>query len=350
MNLDWRAYPLPLAEPLRISRSVMARRDAVAVRLTHDGGTGHGEVVTSAYQRLDLGRIDALLTALRPRVTGYADPEALRADLPALAADLADAPGVLGALDAAVHDLVGRRAGMPVWRLVDAPAREAASTAYTIGLVPPADAAATARRLVAAGFTVLKVKAGADDDVARVAAVRTAAPAARLLLDPNGAWTPERTVRVLDAVAACAVDAVEQPVPPGDPDALAWIGARVAVPVVADEDVATVADVHRLAGVVAGINVKLARCGGVAAARRLIDTATGYGMDVMLGCLVASTLGIAPALHLAGHARWVDLDGHLLLADDPWTGIGGADGTLRTPGGPGLGVRPAWADRQAVAR
>ncbi|MEU8191953.1 hypothetical protein, partial [Micromonospora carbonacea] len=100
MNLDWRVYPLPLAEPLRISRSVMARRDAVAVRLTHDGDAGHGEVVTSAYQRLDLGRIGALLTALRPRVTRYADPEALRADLPALAVDLADAPGVLGALDA----------------------------------------------------------------------------------------------------------------------------------------------------------------------------------------------------------------------------------------------------------
>ncbi|WP_255348972.1 enolase C-terminal domain-like protein [Micromonospora sp. ATCC 39149] len=96
-----------------------------------------------------------------------------------------------------------------------------------------------------------------------------------------------------------------------------------------------------------GSNVKLAKCGGVAAARRLIDTAAGYGMDVMLGCLVASTLGIAPALHLAGHARWVDLDGHLLLADDPWTGIGGADGTLRTPGGPGLGVRPTVADPAA---
>ncbi|EEP69932.1 hypothetical protein MCAG_00259 [Micromonospora sp. ATCC 39149] len=224
MNLDWRVYPLPLAEPLRISRSTMARRDAVAVRLTHDGVTGHGEVVTSVYQRLDLSRIGALLTALRPRVTGYADPEALRADLPALAADLSDAPGVLGALDAAVHDLVGRRAGISVQRLVDAPARATAATAYTIGLGPPAAAAATARRLVAAGFTVLKIKAGAGNDVARVAAVRAAAPAARLLLDPNGAWTAERAVRLLDAVAACDVDAVEQPVPPGDPDALAWIG------------------------------------------------------------------------------------------------------------------------------
>jgi L-alanine-DL-glutamate epimerase-like enolase superfamily enzyme len=335
MNLTWRAYPLTLREPLRISRSTMRSRDAVQLRLSHDGLTGHGEAVTSVYFGLDASAIQTACAELRDRVAGYPDPEALLTDLPPAA------PGVLAALDAATHDLVAVRAGRSVHRLLGTPALQRVATAYTIGLTPPADAAAAARRLTALGFGVLKVKAGDGHDTARIAAVRAAAPAARLLLDPNGAWTPTQTVRLLDATAACDIAAVEQPIPPGTPDLLAWISARTPVPVIADEDAATTHDVHRLAGAVAGVNVKLAKCGGVRAALALIEAAARHGMDVMLGCLVASTLGIAPAVHLTGLARWVDLDGHLLLADDPWTGIGGHDGTLRLPAGPGLGVRTA---------
>ncbi len=334
MILTWRAYPLTLREPLRISRSAMAGRDAVGVSLSHDGLAGHGEVVTSAYYGLDRAAIDAALTALRDRVAEYPDPETLLANPPAAVA------GVLAALDAATHDLVGKRRGLPVHRLLGTPHLSRVPTAYTIGLMPPADSAATARRLVTAGFEVLKVKAGDGDDEARIAAVRAAAPGARLLIDPNGGWDPDGTVRLLDAVAACDVAAVEQPIPPGTPDRLAWISARTAVPIIADEDAATLAEVDRLAGAVAGINIKLAKCGGIRAALDLVDAAARHGMDVMLGCLVASSLGIAPAVHLTGSARWVDLDGHLLLADDPWTGIGGHDGTLTVPDACGLGVRP----------
>jgi L-alanine-DL-glutamate epimerase-like enolase superfamily enzyme len=333
MMLTWRAYPLTLREPLRISRSTMAGRDAVEVCLSHDGLTGHGEVVTSTYFGLDRATIDMALTTLREQVAGCPDPETLLVDLPPAA------PAVLAALDAATHDLVGKRQGAPVHRLLGTPHLAEVPTAYTIGLIPPADAAATARRLTRAGFAVLKVKAGDAYDAARIAAVCAAAPGARLLVDPNGGWNPEGTMRLLDTVAACDIAAVEQPIPPGTPDRLAWISARTAVPIVADEDAATLADVDRLVGAVAGINIKLAKCGGVRAALGLVDAAARHGMDVMLGCLVASSLGIAPAVHLTGPARWVDLDGHLLLADDPWTGIGGHDGTLTVPTAPGLGVR-----------
>lgn len=338
MELSWRTYPLELREPLRISRATMARRDAVQVSLCHDGVTGRGEVVTSAYLGLDLGGIDAQLTRIRARA--HRDPQRLLADLPSLADELAVAPGVRAAVDTAVHDLLGRRADVPVHRLLGLPGGRPVGTAYTVGLVPPDDAAAAARRLVAAGFRVLKVKAGSADDLARVAAVRAAAPAARLLLDPNGGWTAEQTVRLLDAMARYGPEAVEQPIPPGTPDQLAWISARTPVPIVADEDARTVADVERLAGAVAGVNVKLAKCGGIRPALEIAAAAGRHGMDVMLGCLVASSLGIAPALHLADLARWTDLDGHLLLAHDPWTGIGGHDGSLRLSGEPGLGVAP----------
>ncbi|GIJ11051.1 enolase C-terminal domain-like protein [Micromonospora andamanensis] len=338
MRLGWRSYPLRLREPLRISRSTMPGRDAVQIGLSHDGVAGHGEVVTSVYHGLDLATIRGLLAGLRHRVSGHHEPEALLAELPALAAELP--AGVLAALDAAVHDLLGRRAGMPVhtWLGRDfAPV----PTAHTIGLVAPDQAATTARGLARRGFQLIKIKCGDAADVARIAAVRAAIPHARLLLDPNGAWTPEQTVRLLDTVRPHRIDAVEQPIAPGTPQSLAWISARTDVPVIADEDAATVADLDALAGTVAGINIKLAKCGGIHAAQQLAATAHAYGMDLMLGCLVASSLGIAPAVHLTDVARWIDLDGHLLLADDPWTGIGGHDGVLRLTNSPGLGVRAA---------
>ncbi|WP_420115924.1 enolase C-terminal domain-like protein [Micromonospora sp.] len=339
MRLDWRSYPLRLREPLRISRATMPGRDAVQLDLSHDGVTGHGEVVTSVYYGLDLAAILALLPGLRHRVRDCGEPEVLLAELPALATQLPT--GVLAALDAAVHDLLGRRAAQPVYRWLGRPAPTPAATAHTIGLVAPGHAGATARDLARRGFRLVKVKCGDPADVARVAAVRAALPQARLLLDPNGAWTPEQTVRLLDTLRPYDIDAVEQPIAPGTPQLLGWISARTDVPVIADEDAATAAHVDALVGTVAGINVKLARCGGIHAARQIAATARAHGMDLMLGCLVASSLGIAPAVHLTGDARWVDLDGHLLLADDPWTGIGGHDGVLRVSGAPGLGVRAA---------
>ncbi|MEV8440519.1 enolase C-terminal domain-like protein [Actinosynnema sp. NPDC051121] len=332
MRLDWTVYGLELRSPLRISRSVMARRDAVRVVVEWNGIRGHGEVVTSRYYGLDVERITGLLGGLAPVVDSCADPAELRERLPELP------PGVLAAVDAALHDLAALRDGVPVHATVGIPQWTDAPTARTIGIGSPADAFAEASGLAARGFTVLKVKVGAEDDVARVEAVRAAAPGARLVLDPNGGWTAEQAVRVVDRLTG--VDALEQPIAPGRWDELAWLRERCPVPLIADEDAATADDVRALAGLVDGVNVKLAKCGGITAAREVIDVARACGLDVMLGCLVASSLGIAPAVHLTGYARWVDLDGHLLLADDPWSGIGGEDGTLRLTGAPGLGVVP----------
>ncbi|WP_086668904.1 dipeptide epimerase [Lentzea kentuckyensis] len=337
MKLRWEVYGLELATPLRISRSVMSRRDAVRVVLSRDGQHGHGEVVTSTYYRLDVPAITSVLERLRPVLADT--PEAA---LDVLHADSAVPAGVRAAVDAALHDLLGLRRDVPVHRLVGVEEWQATPTAYTIGITTPDDAAAQADALAARGFSVLKVKAGADPDrdVATVFAVRAAAPDARLVLDPNGAWSPDLAVRTLERLSGVALDAVEQPIPPGNPDALAWVRERCPAPLIADEDAATVADVRKLAGAVDGVNIKLAKCGGLRPALDIVSAARAGGFDVMLGCLVASSLGIAPAVHLAGHARWADLDGHLLLAHDPWSGIGGEDGTLRLSGAPGLGVVP----------
>ncbi|MET9502913.1 dipeptide epimerase [Streptomyces sp. NPDC006622] len=337
MKTRLRTARLVLAEPLRISRSTMAARDAVWLTVEHDGLRGHGEAVTSVYYGLDTGTLSRLLGAVD--LDRFAEPEsaleALREEAPA------SPPAVTAAVEAALLDLVGKRADAPVHRLLGAPAPPVAATARTLGITSPAHAAAEARRLAASGFRVIKVKAGTpdpEDDIERVRVVRDAAPGVRLLLDPNGAWTPRQAERLLPRFADLGVEAVEQPLAPGDPEALAALAERSPLPVIADEDAVGIEDARRLAGRVHGVNVKLAKCGGVHAALRIAAAVEGSGTALMLGCLTASSLGLAPAVHLADRARWTDLDGHLLLARDPWSGIGGTDGFVRASDRPGLGV------------
>ncbi|EKX62034.1 dipeptide epimerase [Streptomyces ipomoeae] len=345
MKVIQRTVRLELAEPLRISRSTMSAREAVWLTVEHDGVHGHGEAVTSVYYGLDADTLGRRFTAVAADLVRFRDPEsalaALRDGESAGAPETP--PAVTAAVDSALLDLVGKRAGSPVHRLLGAPSAPVAATARTIGITAPSRAAAEARRLAASGFEVVKVKAGApdpEDDVERVRVVRDAAPRVRLLLDPNGAWTAAQADALLPRFAQLGVEAVEQPLAPGDPEALAALAERSPLPVIADEDAVSPEDVRRLAGRVHGVNVKLAKCGGVHAALRIAESIEGSGTELMLGCLTASSLGLAPAVHLADRARWVDLDGHLLLAHDPWTGIGGDDGFVRTTDLPGLGVRP----------
>ncbi|MFJ9469245.1 dipeptide epimerase [Streptomyces caniferus] len=344
MKVSQRTVRLELTEPLRISRSTMAARDAVWLTLEHDGHRGYGEAVTSTYYGLDAATLSRLLNGTARELARCAGPESA---LDALRAGDLPAPGTPAAVTAAVEsallDLVGKRAGRPVHRLLGSTGAPRAATARTLGITSCRAAAERADRLARQGFSVLKLKAGApdpEDDLDRVRAVRRAVPHARLLLDPNGAWTPALAAALLPRYADLGIEAVEQPLAPGDPEALARLAARSPLPVIADEDAVGLDDARRLAGRVHGINVKLAKCGGVTAALRIADLIAGSGTELMLGCLTASSLGLAPAVHLADRAQWVDLDGHLLLAHDPWTGIGGTDGTVQAGRQPGLGVRP----------
>lgn len=347
MKASLRTVRLELAEPLRISRSTMTARDAVWLTVEHDGMTGHGEAVTSVYYGLDTQTLQRLLAAAGASLGRFRDPEsALEARRAGEAAGRGTPPAVTAAIEAALLDLAGKRAHSPVHRLLGAAAPPVAATARTIGITSLTHAAAQARCLAASGFEVIKVKAGTPDpenDVERVRVIRDAAPRARLLLDPNGAWTPAQAQALLPRFADLGVEAVEQPLTPGDPEALAALAERSPLPIIADEDAVNLEDVRRLAGRVQGVNVKLAKCGGVYTALRIAELIDGTGTELMLGCLTASSLGLAPAVHLADRARWADLDGHLLLAHDPWTGIGGTDGVVRASDRPGLGVQEVGA-------
>ncbi|MEU6225311.1 dipeptide epimerase [Streptomyces sp. NPDC047042] len=373
MKASLRTARLELTEPLRISRSTMAARDAVWLTIEHEGSYGHGEAVTSLYYGLDTATLqrhfndmelsrfaapeDALET-LREGQGGQRGPGGSvgrrggAVGLRGRSANGDSMPAaVVAAVEAALLDLVGKRAGVPVHRLLGAPAAPVADTARTIGITSPGHAADEARRLAASGFRIVKVKAGTpdpEDDVERVRVIRDAAPGVRLLLDPNGAWNIAQARELLPRFAELGVEAVEQPVVPGDPESFAALAERSPLPLIADEDAVDLEDARRLAGRVHGINVKLAKCGGVHAALRIAGLIEGSGTELMLGCLTASTLGIAPAVHLADHARWTDLDGHLLLARDPWSGIGGADGVVRASDRPGLGVQEHGVDESGA--
>lgn len=342
MKLEHRVTRLTLAEPLRISRAALSERDTVWVTLSHEGMHGRGEVVTSDRLGLDVPAIERALAEAAAFLSADADPGELRKRLPELRIRLRHALPVVAAIDSAVHDWLAIEAGFALYELLGAPAWDRVPTAYTIGIVAPPHAARAAKRLVHAGFTTLKVKLGAaepEDDIARVAAIRTAAPAVELLLDPNGAWDADIAVAMLTRLAEYRIAAVEQPIPAGHPDRLAAVAEAVPIPVIADEDAGTRADLDALATGIGGINIKLAECGGLDAALSMIEWARCSDVAVMLGCQASTSLSIAAAAHLSGMARWIDLDGHLLITDDPWHGLGGVDGVLRRPADPGLGIR-----------
>lgn len=341
MELSWQIEQLQLREPLRIARSTTFMKDAVVVKLTHGGVVGHGEVVASSYYNQDVWSIVGTLSELAHRIGRMEDPFELRSRLDGLVEHYASQPATLAALDAAVHDWAGIRLGLALHRLLGLDACHLQPTALTLGITSPCQAEAAARAMARRGYPIFKLKVGLPslaEERALVSAVRLGAPDAALYLDANGGWSPDDALERIAALLEFRPTLVEQPIAPGQLDALAGITEESPVPVFVDEDALTAADVPRLRTVVHGVNIKLPKCGGIGRALAMIDAAREAGLQVMLGCMVASSLGLAPAVHLAPLADYLDLDGHLLLEHDPWSGIGGERGRLRLDGGPGLGV------------
>jgi L-Ala-D/L-Glu epimerase len=285
-----------------------------------------------------------LLEALAPVEAGLRGPideaRAALADAGALMADaLAHHGAAKCAIDIALHDLVGKRLGVPVRDLLEMPA-DLPPTDFTIGIDAPAVVAERARR--AADFPALKIKVGGPDDIATLEAVR-AVYAGPIRVDANTGWTPEGALAMLPVLERLGVVLIEQPFPARRLDQLRELQARSPLPIVADESAVTIEDLDALVGVVAGVNVKLAKCGGVGPAKRMLERARILGFRTFLGCMEETSVGIAASAVVSPLAEWVDLDGCLLLADDPVTGLEiGPDKRWRLSERPGLGleIRP----------
>ncbi len=240
------------------------------------------------------------------------------------------------ALDIALHDLAAKQSGVPLHVLLGT-SPEIPPTDFSLGIDEPALVAERAAR--AARFPALKIKVGGARDLETLEAVRRVY-SGPIRVDANTAWDPDSGARLLPELVRLGVELVEQPFPRRRLDQLRWLQERSELPIVADESAVSIEDLDALVGIVAGVNVKLAKCGGVGPARRMLERARDLGFRRFLGCMEETSVGIAASAAVASLAEWVDLDGCLLLADDPFEGLElGPDSRWRLPDLPGLGVR-----------
>ena len=329
MELTARTVSLALAEEFGIARGSRTQTEVVQVELSHDGLVGRGEAAPVYYRGETAATASEFLSSVR--LTD--DPFALEENL----STPGDAAG-RAALDAALHDWVGRRLGVPVWRLLGL-SRVAPVTSYTLGIDTLDGTRERARR--AAAFRALKVKVGGAEDLARLEAVK-AETDAPLRVDANEGWTLSQARELVPALVELGVELIEQPFPAGDLESFRALGElSPRPPVIVDEGCQDLGDVAGVAAYADGINVKLAKSGGLREALRMVHAARALGLRVMIGCMVESQLGVAPAAQIASLADWVDLDGHLLLAEEPFRGLQLEDGCVLPSHGPGLGVEPA---------
>ena len=332
MRLSYEPITLDLEIPFRIAHGVSAARHNVLVRIEDGELAGLGEAApVRQHHETQAGVLDYL--AALPSVPD--DPFALEEILTGLP------PGsqaARAAIDIALHDLVGRRLGLPLYRLWGLNPARAPETSFTIGL-GPVEEVRDRTHTASARFSILKLKL--DGDTANCLTLARAlreASDARLVADANCAWTEEQALYLIPALAELGFEWVEQPLAEEDLDGLQRVHHASPVPIFADEPVRTSRDIPRLAGCVDGVNIKVMKAGGLREAMRMIAVARAHGLQVMLGCMIETSLGITAAAHLAPLVDWADLDGNVTVTNDPFVGVQLQHGRLILPDGPGLGV------------
>jgi L-alanine-DL-glutamate epimerase-like enolase superfamily enzyme len=317
--LNIRHDTLPLRAPFRISRGVKTAADVVTVELGQAGRVGRGESVPYARYGESVASVMAQTEPLRAALCAGMGRDELQARLPAGAAR--------NALDAALWDLESRLGQVPVWTQLGRPAHSPLVTALTISIDTPQEMGKAASLI--ADARLIKIKVDADNPVARIEAVRHAAPAAKLIVDPNEGWTIDILREVEPELERASVSLLEQPLPADADDALLEFSSRI--PLCADEACHTTSDLPSLLNRYQAVNIKLDKAGGLTEAWRLLRAARASGFIVMVGCMVCSSLGIAPALEIAREADFIDLDGPLWLKSDHAGGVALQAGLLMPP-------------------
>jgi L-alanine-DL-glutamate epimerase-like enolase superfamily enzyme len=335
MELTWGRIELRLRHPFVTAAAVRTDKQTLWVRLRHDGIEGWGEAVPVDRYGQSLESAEAALARIASHLPER--PEPIEPIIDRLLIEFDDQRATVAAVDAALHDWLARARGVSVVDLLGVRAADAPPTSFTLGIESPQ--ALRARMDEVTAFPIWKVKIGTEAEAETLAMIRRHSPTRTLRVDANMGWRPDDALARLRRASEHGVELVEQPCRPNDVDTHGRLKRAGLRPIVADESCVRPADIPRIAGCFDGINIKLSKCGGIREARRMIDLARAHGLRVMLGCMIESSLGVAAAAQLAPLADWVDLDSHLLLADEPFEGLGGEGGRLTIGAGVGLGVR-----------
>jgi L-alanine-DL-glutamate epimerase-like enolase superfamily enzyme len=326
---------LPLVHPFKIARSEETVARTAVVRVGADGREGIGEATPISRYGESVESVLAFFEDYKPATS---DPYELETLL-----DERIPPAARAGFDIALHDWIGKDLGKPLYALFGLDPKSTPITSFTIGIATPDE---TLAKVAETGdHPVLKLKIGAGPLDGQVEIVRLVRErfSGTLRLDANEGWTPQDAVAMLRRLERFGIECCEQPIPAGNPQALKTIRERSNIPIVADEDAHSAASLPELYGCVDGVNVKLAKTGGLRGALAMIHTARAMNMRVMIGCMVESAIAATAAAHLSPLADWVDIDGPFLTAYDPFRGVTYDRGKLVLPDAPGLGVRDVTA-------
>ena len=340
MKFTVRTVDVHLEVPFQISRAVRTEKRVVIVELEQDGRISRGEASPDPFFKETSESLEAEVRSATGLVPD--DPSDIATLKLRLDERFPHGGAAACALDILAHDRAAQAAGVPLRSFLGLADQDAPPTSFTIGIAEPRVMAERAAAAAAKGFGVLKVKLGHGEDDALILRLIRERFAGTIRVDPNAAWTPAEAPGRIERIAPFDIEFVEQPTPTDDIDGLRYVRERSALPVVADEAAVRLPDVERLARACHGINVKLQKCGGIAEARAMIARAHDLGLKVMLGCRAAETsVAIAAAAHLAPSVEWADLDGNLLIVDDPYRAVPVLNGRFVFSDRPGLGATPA---------
>lgn len=312
-------------------------RDTLLVRFTRDGVTGLGEGAPIVRYQENAESARQAVESVRDLLTS-ASPWEFEKLKERIFRHVEGQYAAKAALDLALMDWVGQKLGVPLYRFLGLDSRDAPVTTFSIGIDTPEMTRQKVRE--AEPFPVLKIKVGLDTDEATLEAVRSVTQKP-LRVDANEGWKDkEKAVRKINWLASEGVEFVEQPMPASMLEETRWVHSRVHIPIIADEACLRPADIPRLVGIYDGVNVKLDKCGGIQEALLMIQMARSLGLKTMLGCMVSSSISVTAAAHLSPLVDYADLDGNLLIANDPFTGVQVRQGKLILPDRPGLGLVP----------
>jgi L-Ala-D/L-Glu epimerase len=338
MKLSYRKFDLPLRHVFTISRGSVSVQETLIVQLESDGKYGYGEATTNTFYGATIDNMSATIESVRAVVedSSIADPLPLIARLAHSIPREKYANFALNALDLAIHDLWGKLQGAPVYKLWGLSTDRIPDSDYTLGIDTPEKMIAKMKEMP--GWPVYKIKLGTPDDLTIVRELRKHSDAL-FRVDANCGWTAEQTVEFAPVLKELGVEFIEQPLPPEDAEGAKRAFEGSTLPLIADENCITESDVDRCAGRFHGINIKLTKCGGLAAARRMVTRARELGLQVMAGCMTESTVGISAIAQLLPLLDYVDMDGAVLIAKDIATGVRLDHGKCIYPNENGTGVK-----------